>query len=88
MADCGFTSPHAIWKHVANNNLHLPYWLRGVFADEMFRQKLNMGTKDYSTVEALKNNYIPVMLIHGTNDHFVPVHMTKTILPVRAKNGC
>ena len=76
MADCGFTSPHAIWKHVANNNLHLPYWLRGVFADEMFRQKLNMGTKDYSTVEALKNNYIPVMLIHGANDHFVPVHMT------------
>ncbi len=76
MADCGFTSPHAIWKHVSNNNLHLPYWLRGIFADGMFRQKINMGTRDYSTVEALKNNYIPVMLIHGTDDHFVPVNMT------------
>ena len=42
----------------------------------MFRQKINMGTRDYSTVEALKNNYIPVMLIHGTDDHFVPVNMT------------
>lgn len=76
MADCGFTSPHAIWKHVSNNNLHLPYRLRGIFADGMFRQKINMGTRDYSTVEALKNNYIPVMLIHGTDDHFVPVNMT------------
>ncbi len=76
LADCGFTSPHEIWKHVANNNLHMPYWLRGKFADGMFREKLNMGTKDYSTTDALKTNKIPVMLIHGTDDHFVPVKMT------------
>ena len=75
IADCGFTSPHAIWKHVANNNLHIAFGLRGAIADELLKQKIQMGS-DESTVEALQSSTIPVMLIHGTDDHFVPVEMT------------
>lgn len=74
--DCGFTSPHAIWKHVANNNLHLPYKLRSVVADSLFKKKLQMRTDEYSTVDALRNSSVPVLLIHGTDDHFVPIEMT------------
>ena len=76
IADCGFTSPDAIWKHVANNNLHIAFGLRGAIADEMLKQKIQMGSDEYSTVEALQSSTIPVMLIHGTDDHFVPVEMT------------
>ena len=76
IADCGFTSPHAIWKHVANNNLHIAFGLRGAIADELLKQKIQMGSDEYSTVEALHSSTIPVMLIHGTDDHFVPVEMT------------
>ena len=76
IADCGFTSPHAIWKHVANNNLHIAFGLRGAIADELLKQKIQMGSDEYSTVEALQSSTIPVMLIHGTDDHFVPVEMT------------
>lgn len=72
IADCGFTSPHAIWKHVANNNLHIAFGVRGVIADELLKQKIQMGSDEYSTVQALQSNTIPVMLIHGTDDHLNP----------------
>lgn len=76
MADCGFTSPHDIFKHVAEKNLHLSYQLHSIAADSLCREKIRMGTRDCSTVDALKNSKVPVLLAHGTDDHFVPVEMT------------
>jgi pimeloyl-ACP methyl ester carboxylesterase len=76
IADCGFTSPHAILKHVANNNLKLAYGLIGMIADDMVKKKIKMGTKDYSVAEAMKLNKLPVLFIHGTDDNFVPISMT------------
>jgi len=77
VADCGFTSPDAIWKHVVKDNFHLSYGrLRSAAADELCRRRIKAGSNSYSTTEALKNTDIPVLFIHGTDDHFVPVEMT------------
>jgi len=76
MADCGFTSLHEIWKHVAQKNLHIPYSLCSPMADHLCRKKLCMGTREYSTVDAMKTCRVPVLFVHGTDDHFVPVEMT------------
>lgn len=77
VADCGFTSPHAIWKHVAENNLRLSYdALRGAVASDLCKKKINIGAKDYSTLDAMSECKIPVLFIHGTDDRFVPVEMT------------
>lgn len=76
MADCGFTSPHAIWKHVAEKNLHLSYGIIGVIANDMCKKKINMGAKDYSATYALANSNLPVIFIHGSDDKFVPIEMT------------
>jgi len=76
IADCGFTSLHEIWKHVARHNLHIPYQLCGFMADHLCRKKLRMGTRSYSTLDAMKSCRTPVLFIHGTDDHFVPVRMT------------
>lgn len=35
VADCGFTSPDDIWKHVANKNLHIPYGIRRGMANNL-----------------------------------------------------
>ena len=76
MADCGFTSPEAIWRHVARNNLHISYGIRSAVASAMCKQRINCGSGDYSTLDALKKTKIPVLFVHGTDDHFVPVEMT------------
>ncbi|MBQ5972965.1 MAG: alpha/beta hydrolase [Oscillospiraceae bacterium] len=75
MADCGFTSPDAIWQHIAQNNLHLPYAMNRRLVDDMVRRRIS-GFGRQSTVDALKKTRVPVLLIHGTEDHFVPVEMT------------
>lgn len=76
MADCGFTSAHDIWKHVAEKNLHLHYGLYAAAADDLCKKKINVGAKDYSTVEAMARCTVPVLFVHGTDDSFVPVEMT------------
>ena len=76
-ADCGFTSPKAIWKHVTESNLHLSSTpLRQLVTDLSFRRKLHQGLGSYSTLTALKGAAIPVLFIHGTEDRFVPIQMT------------
>ncbi len=76
-ADCGFTSPYEIWKHVTEKNLHIPF--KGVLAlivKDICKKSINRDYDEYSTVTALKETKIPVLFIHGANDHFVPVRMT------------
>lgn len=76
MADCGFTSARAIWKHVANNNLHIIYEIRSFMADSICRRKIHMSPDEVTTTGALAETNIPILFIHGSDDHFVPVSMT------------
>lgn len=77
IADCGFTSAHAIWKHVTEANLPLLYTgLLGELANDICRRKIQVGSKDYSCVDAMRTGKTPVLFIHGTDDKFVPIAMT------------
>lgn len=76
MADCGFTSPKAIWKHVARNNLHISYGIKSIMADAICRKKINFASDGFSTLKALSKTDIPILFIHGSDDKFVPVDMT------------
>ncbi len=40
IADCGFTSPHAIWKHVVENNLHMPYGIHEKAVNALCKKKI------------------------------------------------
>lgn len=76
VADCGFTSPQDICRHVVRHNLHLSYGLRAHIAHNLCKQKNQAGLKGCSAPKALAGSSIPVLLIHGTDDSFVPVSMT------------
>ena len=76
-ADCGFVSPNAVWEHVVTNNYHLSYGrIRRAAANGLCKRKINMDAMSCSAAEALRNTHIPVLFIHGTDDHFVPIEMT------------
>lgn len=76
IADCGFTSVHAIWDHVCRDGFHLSYRLHRGGAERLCRKKIHVGTRDYSTLEALKTCSVPVLFVHGLDDDFVPPRMT------------
>lgn len=75
IADCGFTSPHAIWKHVMESSFRIPYSIHSAAVKDICKQKL-AGPAEHSCADALCDSHIPVLFIHGTDDDFVPVEMT------------
>lgn len=76
MADCGFTSPMEIWKHIIKRDFHLSYSLFRNDVARQCRKKIQLDPRDCSAVEALRKTKLPVMFAHGTADAFVPVEMT------------
>ncbi len=76
MADCGFTSAKLIWKHVAENSMHISYNMHSKMIEDICKKKINIGSDDYTTLDAMKKNKVPVLFIHGTDDDFVPIDMT------------
>ncbi len=77
MADCGFTSADAIWRHVADDNLHLPYvLLRGPSA-LLCRRRFGRWPWELTTTAALERSRLPLLLVHGEADTFVPADMTR-----------
>ena len=58
------------------DNLHLYYGIRRAAADMLCRRRIHMKAKETTTMEALKNTTIPVLFIHASDDHFVPIEMT------------
>ncbi|MBR6573148.1 MAG: alpha/beta hydrolase [Clostridia bacterium] len=76
IADCGFTSPNDIWRHIAQNMKLLYTSFMGEIASAICRRKINVAPDGYSTVTALENSQVPVLFIHGTEDKFVPIEMT------------
>ncbi len=78
IADCGFTSPVEIIKKVAKQGFKIDASFYIPIMDFMCKIFGKFSIKDVSTVDTIKNSEMPIMLIHGTNDNFVPCEMSKT----------
>lgn len=76
MADCGFTSPEAIWRHVTENNWHLPYGLWKRQINRLAEARLQCAPGAVTTLDAMREAKLPVLFVHGEADSFVPASMT------------
>ena len=77
IADCGFTSPKEIIKSVFHQVVHLPaapsLWVADLFA----RLFAGFSLSEKDSRQTLKNSKLPVLLVHGADDGFVPSEMTR-----------
>ncbi|MCD8335719.1 MAG: alpha/beta hydrolase [Lachnospiraceae bacterium] len=76
IADSGYTSPHDEWKYIAESNLHYSYKLMEKYMDKAAMERIGYLPGEYSSTVAMQECKTPVLFIHGTDDHFVPVEMT------------
>ena len=77
IADCGFTSPWDILDKVYRETVHLPSRLSLWAADVFTRLFARFSLKEKDTKISLKNAKVPVLMIHGLADDFVPSNMTE-----------
>lgn len=78
--DCGFSSMKQELAHVliTKYNVLKPYPVLNIFEGQMYA-KLGFKFKDIEPSMALRNNDIPLLIVHGEEDNFVPFKMSKII---------
>lgn len=81
IADCGFNSAKDIITKVIND-MHLPGKALYPFVKLGARLFGGFNPDETSAEEALKNCSVPVFLIHGEADDFVPCEMSRKLLKV------
>lgn len=77
IADSGFTSAYDIFAHICKQKLRLPpkpfLWLLGLFSGVV----AGFRFKEAGAPEALAKSKLPLLLIHGEDDGFVPAYMSE-----------
>jgi len=77
VADSGFTTPAAIIGTVAERDFHLPRQVVLPFLNAVSRLFGGFGLYEADALDALKQNRIPMLFVHGENDSFVPCDMSR-----------
>ena len=78
LADAPFTSPKAIIRKVYGD-VHVPVCLAYPFLWLGARLFGGFGLTDADAAEAVKHTKVPILLIHGEDDRFVPCDMGRQI---------
>ena len=79
VSDCGFTSPKEVFTHVLHSMYHLPAFPMLQISDMVNRKKAGYGLDECNAAREVQKAKIPILLIHGEADHFVPCRMCEEI---------
>lgn len=78
IADCPYSSPEGIIRKVCGDR-HLPNTLAYPFVSLSARLFGGFSLKGSSAAEAVRHAKVPILLIHGEDDRFVPCDMSREI---------
>lgn len=79
ISDCAFTNAWDVFAHVLKSMYHLPAFPILNIADQMISARAGYRLKECDSSEEIKKIKIPLLLIHGDADTFVPCWMGKKI---------
>ena len=79
IADCPFTSPKAVFTHVLHSMYHLPAFPIIQIADAVNKKQAGYGLDECNSAREVRKAKVPVLLIHGDADTFVPCSMSEEI---------
>lgn len=77
IADCGFTSPWEILSHCGKQWFHMPEFPLMYILSAVSKLRFGGGYRFCSTVTSLANSTLPLLLLHGAEDDFVPTRMSE-----------
>lgn len=77
VADCGFTSPKEILSSVFRSVVHLPAFPSILVTECIARLVAGFSLWQCDTRKSLHFAKLPVMMVHGKDDDFVPCKMTE-----------
>lgn len=78
-SDCGFSSLSQMFSNVLESRLHLPKWPLLGIVDLAFRKMFGYSLYEVEPVRQIAKTSIPVLIIHGSDDQFVPVRMASEL---------
>ena len=77
VADCGFSSPFEIIANTLHRK-HKIYPYPAIYGMELWSRLLaGFGYRQFSCAACLKHSSLPVLMIHGEEDRYVPVTMSR-----------
>ena len=79
IADCPYSSPEAIIRKVCREDMRLPPALVMPFIRLGARVFGHFDLREAGAVQAVRNTNIPILLLHGEDDRFVPCDMSREI---------
>ena len=79
VSDCAFTSAKEVFTHVLHSMYHLPAFPMIQIADLVNRKKAGYGLDECNAAREVQKATVPILLIHGSNDTFVPCSMCEEI---------
>ncbi len=79
VSDCGFTSPKEVFTHVLNTMYHLPAFPVIPGADLVNKKLAGYGMDECNAKREVAKAKVPILMIHGSNDTFVPFQMCNEI---------
>lgn len=79
ISDCGFTSPKEVFTHVLRTMYHMPAFPMMQIVDKINQKLAGYGLDECNAAREVRNAKVPILLIHGSADTFVPCEMCERI---------